>query len=96
MTKEYMRPSLDPIWRVGDAPENEWTNLVDERDRLRDINKELLAALENLATYDRVERPAFRAKPEGAPGSTARIQQAKLIALEDAARAAIFNARSVK
>lgn len=50
---------------------------------------DLLAALDALLTFDRVERPAFRHKPIGAPGSTARIEQDKLIAIEDAARAAI-------
>ena len=53
----------------------------------------LLKALEDLLTYDRVERPAFRSKPMGAPGSTARIQQEKLIALEDAAHQAIEAAK---
>lgn len=53
---------------------------------------ELLAALENLLTYDVVERPAFRSKPHGAPNSTVRISTDKLVALEDAARAAIAKA----
>jgi hypothetical protein len=53
----------------------------------------LVGALENLLTFDRVERPAFRLKPEGAPGSDARIRQEKLIALEDAARAALAAAK---
>jgi hypothetical protein len=33
--------------------------------------------------------PAFRIKPEGAPGSQARGEQERLMALEDAAKAAI-------
>lgn len=49
----------------------------------------LAKALDDLLTYDRVERPAFRAKPAGAPDSTARIREDKLIALEDAAFAAL-------
>lgn len=53
----------------------------------------LLAALENLLTYDRVVRPAFRSKPVGAPNSSVRIDQDKLIALEDAALAAIARAK---
>lgn len=54
---------------------------------------ELLAALENLLTYDRVERPAFRAKPEGAPNSSVRIRQEKLIALEDQAAAVLAKSK---
>lgn len=65
-----------------------------ERDRLREVNAELLDALDNLLTYDRVERPAFRAKPEGAPHSSVRILQDKLIWLEDQARAAIAKAKA--
>ena len=71
--------------RAGDA--------LGERDRLKAINAELLAALENLLTYDRVERPAFRAEPEGSQDSAVRIRQDKLIGLEDQARAAIGKAR---
>ena len=63
------------------------------RDRLREGNRELVAALNNLLTYDRVERPAFRAKPEGAPNSSVRIRQDKLIALEDQAIAALEKAK---
>ena len=55
--------------------------------RLREVNRELVAALEGLLTYDLVERPAFRAKPEGAPNSSVRI------ALEDQAIAALAKAK---
>lgn len=37
--------------------------------------------------------PAFRIKPTGAPGSPARIEQESLMALEDAAMAALAKAR---
>jgi len=33
--------------------------------------------------------PAFRIKPEGAPGSPVRIEQERQLALEDAAKAAL-------
>ncbi len=36
--------------------------------------------------------PAFRFKPEGAPGSQVRTEQERLMALEDLARAAIAKA----
>lgn len=36
--------------------------------------------------------PAFRMKPIGAPGSVMRVEQENLMALEDAARAAIAKA----
>ena len=62
-------------------------------DHLREVNRELVAALESLLTYDRVERPAFRAKPEGAPHSSVRIRQDKLIALEDRAAAVLAKAK---
>ena len=57
--------------------------------RAREMMIKIMAALDGLLTYDRVERPAFRSKPLGAPNSTVRIQQEKLIALEDAALAAL-------
>lgn len=69
-------------------------DVCSERDDLETERDELRAALENLLTYDLVERPAFRSKPEGAPGSTVRIQQDKLIALEDAARAILAKVQS--
>ncbi|MBN9497828.1 MAG: hypothetical protein J0H39_13815 [Alphaproteobacteria bacterium] len=47
----------------------------------------------DLLTFDRVERPAFRSKPLGAPNSTVRIAQDKLIALEDAASATLAKLR---
>jgi hypothetical protein len=53
---------------------------------------DLFAALQDLLTFDRVTRPAFRTMPVGAPNSTARIDQDKLIALEDAALAALAKA----
>ncbi len=53
---------------------------------------DLTAALEGLLTYDRCVRPAFRTMPVGAPNSTARLDQYKLIALEDAALAALARA----
>jgi hypothetical protein len=52
-------------------------------------HKALVDALRGLLTYDRVERPAMRTHPHGAPGSTVRIATDKLIALEDAALAAL-------
>ena len=73
--------------------DNEWTEAVAELSRLREVNRELVAALDDLLTYDRVERPAFRAKPEGAPHSSVRIKQDKLIWLEDQAAAALLKAK---
>jgi hypothetical protein len=67
-----------------------------ERDRLLEVNKELLAALKDLLTFDLVERSALRSKPLGAPNSTMRIGQEKLIALEDRARAAIARAEGTQ
>jgi hypothetical protein len=61
--------------------------------RLFAASTNLFRALDDLLTYGRVERATFRSKPIGAPGSTARIQQDKLIALEDAALAAIQRAK---
>ena len=60
--------------------------------RLEALNTDLRNALEGLLTYDRVVRPAFRSMPVGAPHSTARLDQEKLIALEDAALAALAKA----
>ena len=64
-----------------------------DNNRLREVNRELVAALDDLLTYDRVERPAFRTWPEGAPHSTVRIRQEKLIELEDRATAALAKAK---
>ena len=68
-------------------------SLEAEHARLREVNRDLVAALEDLLTYDRVERPAFRAKPEGAPNSSVRIRQEKLIALEDQSIAVLAKAK---
>lgn len=62
----------------------------------RDANARLIAAAPDLLQV--LERyvaayPAFRIKPVGAPGSEKRIEQENLMALEDAARAAIAKAR---
>ena len=43
-------------------------------------------ALENVLRRYLNAYPAFRIKPEGAPGSPKRIEQENLMALEDAAR----------
>ena len=67
--------------------------LMGDNATLREVNRELVAALEGLLTYDRVERPAFRAKPEGAPNSSIRIRQEKLIALEDQSIAVLAKAK---
>jgi hypothetical protein len=63
--------------------------ILSQRDALRQ-------ALEDLLTYDRVMRPAFRSKPLGAPNSQVRIDEDKLIACEDAALAALSLAERVK
>lgn len=78
--------TMDEIERRA-AIENGNEDLIEQS-----IKADLVEALENLLTYDRVERPAFRAKPVGAPNSSERIKQDKLIALEDAARAALSRA----
>lgn len=62
---------------------------VNERANLLERVRRLEEALRGLLTYDRVERPAFRSMPMGAPNSTVRIAQDKLIALEDAALSAL-------
>jgi hypothetical protein len=59
--------------------------LIDQRD-------ELLAVLERYMAA----HPAFRIKPEGAPGSPIRVEQERLMALEDAARAAIAKVTSTE
>jgi hypothetical protein len=65
-----------------------------EIEGLKNVNADLLKALEDLLTYDRVVRPAFRSMPVGAPNSQARLDQDKLIAVEDAALAAIKRAKA--
>lgn len=58
----------------------------------REIIEKLCSALARyVATY-----PAFRAKPIGAPGSPARIEQEGLIQLEDDAMVALAKARGEK
>jgi hypothetical protein len=68
-----------PVYIIDDAA-------LSQRDALRQ-------ALENLLTYDRVMRPAFRSKPLGAPNSQVRIDEDKLIACEDAALSALAAVR---
>ena len=70
-----------------------WLSAEAEADARNALVEELVDALDNLLTFDRVERPAFRLKPEGAPGSIVRIRQEKLIALEDAAAAVLAKAK---
>jgi hypothetical protein len=65
---------------------------------LHAIVDEAEAAAEVLAVLKRYVNayPAFRMKPVGAPGSEKRIEQENLMALEDAARAAIAKAEGRK
>jgi hypothetical protein len=61
-------------------------NAQDEIARLHHANELLSVVLQRyMAAY-----PAFRIKPEGAPGSHARNEQERLIALENAAEEALF------
>lgn len=55
---------------------------------MNDRERELIELLKRY----RNAYPAFRIKPEGAPGSPVRIEQERLMALEDAANAAIDKA----
>lgn len=60
-----------------------------------EANAHLLAAsFDLLAVLQRYVNayPAFRIKPVGAPGSPERVEQERLMALEDAARTAISKA----
>jgi hypothetical protein len=59
--------------------------------------RQILSSHQQLAAI--VERymaayPAFRMKPVGSPGSQVRDEQERLMALEDAARAALASARA--
>jgi FtsZ-binding cell division protein ZapB len=76
---------------VGQSAANRADDAERERDALTEANKKLRVLLERyMNTY-----PAFRIKPEGAPGSQARDEQERLMTLEDLARAAIAYARQV-
>lgn len=55
------------------------------------INKHTDDLVEVLKRYMNAY-PAFRIKPEGAPNSPVRVEQERLMALEDCARAAIAKA----
>jgi hypothetical protein len=54
------------------------TKLIEQRDELARVLQRYVNAY-----------PAFRIKPKGAPGSVARIEQERLMALEDEAKAAL-------
>lgn len=73
----------EPCWDGGEV------YMASDVDAQRD---ELLEVLERyMAAY-----PAFRIKPEGAPGSPTRVEQERLMALEDCARVAIAKATSAQ
>jgi hypothetical protein len=88
----FSGPHKNQILSTARDPYGDDNAVAEANARLIAAAPDLLAALEDLLTFDRVERPAFRSKPMGASGSEARIQQDKMVALEDAARAAIAKA----
>lgn len=76
-------------WVLGFRQNGEiWTAEQIANLKLIEAAPDLLAVLQRYVNA----YPAFRMKPIGAPGSPARIEQENLMALEDAAKAAIAKA----